>query len=70
MTVRQTCCRFCEQDIENESPFRRGEWRDRGNSTHCPTPEGDAGQLHAPVSERVDVRDAQARMRRAKGQSQ
>lgn len=52
MSVRQTSCRHCGQDIENISPFRRGEWRDRGNNTHCPTPEGDAGQLHAPYIER------------------
>jgi len=49
MAVRQTACRHCEQDIENFSPYRKGEWRDRGGNTHCP---GRPGQLHAPVIER------------------
>ena len=47
--VRQTACRHCGQDIENFAPYRKGEWRDRGGNTHCPTPAGDAGQLHQPV---------------------
>jgi len=51
MAVRQTTCRHCGQDIENFSPYRRGEWRDRGNNPTCPTPEGDAGQVHAPYRE-------------------
>lgn len=51
MKVRQTVCRFCGQDIEGFSPFRRGEWRDRGNNTTCPTPEGDSGREHAPIHE-------------------
>lgn len=48
MAVRQTSCRYCGQDIENFSPYKRGEWRDRGNNTTCASPAGDAGQLHAP----------------------
>lgn len=47
--VRQTTCIHCGQDIENAHPFRPGTWRDRGSNTHCPTPAGDAGQLHEPV---------------------
>ena len=47
--ARQTACRHCGQDIENMSPYRKGEWRDRGNNTHCPTPAGDAGLKHAPT---------------------
>lgn len=46
MAVRQTTCRLCGQDIEGHSPYRRGEWRDRGNNTHCPD---DSGRRHAPV---------------------
>ena len=46
---RQTACKHCGQDIENLSPYRKGEWRDRGNNWTCPTPEGDAGQIHEPV---------------------
>lgn len=52
MKVRQTGCRHCDQDIENFSPYRKGEWRDRGNNTTCPTPEGDKGLKHAPYLER------------------
>jgi hypothetical protein len=48
---RQTACKHCGQDIENLYPYRRGEWRDRGNNSHCPTPEGDAGQIHQPVKD-------------------
>ncbi len=51
VSCRQTACSHCGQDIEGISPFQSGEWRDRGNSTHCPTPEGDAGQQHEPVNE-------------------
>lgn len=43
--VKQTTCRYCEQDIEGFKPFPEGEWRDRGNNTHCPN---DSGKLHAP----------------------
>jgi hypothetical protein len=51
--VRQTGCRHCDQDIENFWPYRRGEWRDRGNNTTCPTPEGDAGLKHEPYIEKL-----------------
>lgn len=47
--VIQTVCKHCDQDIENFSPYRNGEWRDRGNNTHCPNKAGDAGQKHAPL---------------------
>jgi hypothetical protein len=47
--TRHTVCRYCGQDIEGWAPYRKGEWRDRGNNRHCPTPEGDAGRLHTPV---------------------
>lgn len=50
MTVRQTACRHCGQDIEGWWPYRTGEWRDRGHNTHCPNAAGDAGQLHGPVT--------------------
>lgn len=46
--VTQTACRHCGQDIEGIEPYPAGEWRDRGNNTHCPTPAGDAGQVHEP----------------------
>ena len=50
--VRQTTCRHCEQDIEGyPNDPTGGDWRDRGNNTHCPTPEGDAGQVHEPVED-------------------
>jgi hypothetical protein len=42
----QTACRHCGLDIENMTPFKRQDWRDRGNNTHCR-----AGRLHAPVLE-------------------
>lgn len=44
--VRQTSCRHCGQDIEGFKPYRKGEWRDRGNNTHCPD---DSGKIHAPA---------------------
>jgi hypothetical protein len=44
--VRQTSCRHCGLDIEGIAPYKRGEWRDRGNNTHCPD-----GKLHAPYIE-------------------
>lgn len=50
-TIRQTCCRHCEQDIEGTTA--ENDWRDRGNNPTCPTPAGDAGQRHEPVSEDV-----------------
>lgn len=42
--VRQTACRFCGLDIEGFAPYRRGEWRDRGNNSTC-----DGNRKHAPV---------------------
>ena len=51
-TVRQTGCKHCGQDIEGSAPFPAGEWTDRGGNSHCPTPEGDAGQVHEPEPER------------------
>src|SRR4051812_41787794 len=47
--VKQTTCRHCTQDIENAHPYRKGEWRDRGNNTHCPN---DSGKVHAPYIEK------------------
>lgn len=43
-TVRQTACRLCGLDVENITPFRADDWRDRGNNTHCPD-----GRLHEPM---------------------
>lgn len=54
MKVRQTSCRFCGQDIENFSPYRAGEWRDRGGNSTCPTIAGDKGLHHAPYREGRD----------------
>ncbi len=51
--VRQASCKHCGQDIENCSPYKRGEWRDRGNNSHCPTVAGDAGQIHEPIREEI-----------------
>jgi len=48
LTCRQLGCKHCGQDIENFYPYPKRQWRDRGNNTHCPTPEGDAGQVHEP----------------------
>lgn len=67
MSVRHMSCRHCGQDIEGISPFRRGEWRDRGNNTHCPTPEGDAGQVHEPFIERYHRTAAQQRPPKPRG---
>lgn len=53
MATRHTACKLCGQDIEQTiagGKYRKGEWRDRGNNTHCPTAEGDAGQLHEPMN--------------------
>lgn len=45
---RQLACKHCGLDIEGFSPYRKGEWRDRGNNTSCP--HGDnAGRAHAPL---------------------
>lgn len=49
MTCRHTSCRHCGQDIEGFAPYRKGEWRDRGNNTHCPD---DSGKVHAPYIEK------------------
>lgn len=45
--VRQTSCKFCELDIENFAPYRKCEWRDRGNNTKCHTGPN-AGKCHVP----------------------
>lgn len=42
--VRQTSCKHCGLDVENFAPYKRGEWRDRGNNTHCLD-----GRLHVGV---------------------
>lgn len=34
--VTQTACASCGLDIENLRPYPKGQWRDRGNNTHCP----------------------------------
>jgi hypothetical protein len=47
--VRQTTCKHCGQDIEGVAPFRRGEWRDRGNNWTCP--DSKRGRKHAPVTD-------------------
>lgn len=44
MAVRQTGCRYCGLDVENFWPYLKGEWRDRGNNTHC----NDGKHQHAP----------------------
>jgi hypothetical protein len=48
--AKHTTCRYCGLDIENLWPYRNGEWRDRGNNTHCNDmlkfEEGD--KAHAP----------------------
>lgn len=43
--VRHLSCKLCDQDIEGFAPYRRGEWRDRGNNTECPD---DSGNKHVP----------------------
>lgn len=45
--VRQTACRHCDLDIEGFAPYRKGEWRDRGNNRTCPH-GANAGKPHAP----------------------
>lgn len=47
-TVIHTCCRHCGGDIEGLHPFPKGDWRDRGNNTHC-----NNGPLHAPEPSRL-----------------
>lgn len=44
-TVIHTACRYCNLDIEGHHPFKRGQWRDRGNNTVC----NDGKHKHAPV---------------------
>jgi hypothetical protein len=44
--VVHTTCRYCELDIEGFAPFSEGEWRDRGNNTHCPNFDS---KWHEPV---------------------
>jgi hypothetical protein len=46
--ARHTSCRHCGDDIEGIAPYRRGEWRDRGNNTTC----NDGRNKHAPYIER------------------
>jgi hypothetical protein len=46
--ARHTTCRYCQLDIEGFSPYRKCEWRDRGNNTHC----NDGKHCHAPYIER------------------
>ena len=60
--AKHTTCRYCSLDIEGVWPYRKGEWRDRGNNTHCNDmlkfEEGDLA--HAPV-----VKDQPSRVSRA-----
>lgn len=48
--ARHTACRFCGLDIEGVSPYRKGEWRDRGNNSTCPSGDNE-GKYHSPVRE-------------------
>ena len=41
--VTHTSCQHCDLDIEGVSPYAYGEWRDRGNNTHCA-----GGRKHEP----------------------
>jgi len=36
-TALQTSCETCGLDIEGDADYPEGEWRDRGNNTHCPS---------------------------------
>lgn len=45
--VTQTICRFCNLDIEGVAPYRKGEWRDRGNNANCPH-GSNKDKYHAP----------------------
>lgn len=45
---KHTTCRHCGQDIEGFAPYRRGEWRDRGNNGTCPDGPN-KGKPHAPI---------------------
>jgi hypothetical protein len=50
LACRHTVCRHCGQDIEGWWPYRKAEWRDRGNNYRCPSgPKKD--KPHAPVKE-------------------
>lgn len=51
--VIHTLCRHCNQEIEGIAPYRKGEWRDRGNNTSCPWPA--RGKTHAPVPKTRDT---------------
>jgi hypothetical protein len=42
--VRHTSCRHCRLDIEGISPFKRGQWMDRGGNRRC----NDGKHAHAP----------------------
>jgi hypothetical protein len=44
--VRQTSCKFCGLDIENFSPYKKCEWRDRGGNTKCDSPH--QNRCHVP----------------------
>ena len=56
MGVTQTSCRFCGQDIEAFSPYRKGTWHDRGGNATCPTKAGDRdGLKHAPYVDRMNL---------------
>lgn len=46
--VKHTYCRHCDQDIEGWAPYRRGEWRDRGNNGTCQSGPN-KGKPHAPA---------------------
>jgi hypothetical protein len=52
MAVRHTSCIHCGQDIEGFSPYRKHEWRDRGNNRTCPSGPRKGG-FHAPYREPV-----------------
>lgn len=51
--VRHTACRSCDLDIEGFAPYRKGEWRDRGNNGTCPHGEN-KDKPHAPVRPFLD----------------
>lgn len=46
--VTHTICRFCNLDIEGWAPYRKGEWRDRGNNSTCPHGTN-KDKNHAPI---------------------
>lgn len=49
---RHMACRHCDLDIEGFAPYKRGEWRDRGNNTTCPHGPNE-GKKHAPYKGRA-----------------